>query len=1170
MLVGVAVLSVTPAPAAAQTTLPGASGIILDSGYVQLGVREYGSLGVPGGKQSFGPCNPASPAGQCTDTVALRLKDTNLEGIADFCLCEGWGIAYKVGSTKAPWTSGSVQPMSAASQGVKNAHLVSFTYGPFPGPFTWAKSVVDVDQVRVTHEYKVDPDVKNLEGQNPVFRVNTTLQNRGPGDIYHLTYRRVVDFDTEPTAQREDVGFFLCNDIRPGPPQPSKGPPRPMQAPCVVDKDGNLVDNAVCGFPPTEITWLSSDPFQVADPATKPVPGGPGWGTTPAPSATNPNCLVGPPAPPSAQWNTQLQYGAVAGPGDLGMSIDLNFTKKVNDGTNARAFGDPKNPGQPIPLRTGEKVFFDQWFGAERVNKVNNPLKQEPVTSTRGDIANGDALSTYVWNQAKAALPVAVPVPFAPPPIFTAVSNSAQCIIDATPNTLVAPVPNQVDLFVPYPGNFNMPQGYTVVVPQAVQMPDVSKLPYPSVGAPTLPNVNNIPTFNPTGTGNNCNRAAGASVNRAWPPGVSAFGNVLGGAVLPILGQGSNVGATVQGATNLVSPTPNVSGTVNGIICAPSVGANVAPPLPTPVPAAPSPVPAQPPANPLGQGPGVNTGPVTLPPQNPGGPRCPTIGPSLVWAVTCTSPSVNPGLLLPNVGAPAPVGPLPAVGPVTVAVPILAGVNPNGVGVTISPTVNTALIGATATVTLGYTITPTGITVYSNQVGSVPVPYPVQGVVPQPPNSACPIGPAPQNPTPAHNEENYQVGGPEKEICVLTNAQVCVVAHSTHVADSADSGPGGTSNGAYGQVGTKYPSDAYNTAEVDAYFFWGWHNRTVECVELPPPPPCVVVTGCNGVTVSGGGDCIECPDVVTGFDQACMGPKAGFSWTHSQLCGPHDVVFTDHSISTATKPAPNAIVDWQWNFGDGTTSNAQNPTHYYGDDGGTFLVTLTVTDSLGMTDTYILSVTVGPTVPLSDPTCSRAPTVPIGGGGGGGGVADGENKAIGELDSDGDGIIDREDNCPLVANAGQASLYHANYGDVCDPDLDGDGVANAVDNCPTIVNPLQADLDGDAKGDICDSDRDGDTILNDVDNCPDIANVDQIDTDLNGIGNKCDNGMGTGSSQAGGAVLQRNSQSLTRPGVSVTTPAPEFLGVTLMGWLAIGLTGTIFAAVLIVLVRRRS
>ncbi|MEM7040659.1 MAG: PKD domain-containing protein, partial [Bacteroidota bacterium] len=61
-------------------------------------------------------------------------------------------------------------------------------------------------------------------------------------------------------------------------------------------------------------------------------------------------------------------------------------------------------------------------------------------------------------------------------------------------------------------------------------------------------------------------------------------------------------------------------------------------------------------------------------------------------------------------------------------------------------------------------------------------------------------------------------------------------------------------------------------------------------------------------------------------------------------CPPLPVIFTDQSYSDTT------IVSWDWDFGDGGTSNLQNPSHVYSME-GTYTITLIVTNAIGCTDT---------------------------------------------------------------------------------------------------------------------------------------------------------------------------------------------------------------------------
>jgi uncharacterized repeat protein (TIGR01451 family) len=107
-------------------------------------------------------------------------------------------------------------------------------------------------------------------------------------------------------------------------------------------------------------------------------------------------------------------------------------------------------------------------------------------------------------------------------------------------------------------------------------------------------------------------------------------------------------------------------------------------------------------------------------------------------------------------------------------------------------------------------------------------------------------------------------------------------------------------------------------------------------------------------------------------------------------------------------------------------------------------------------------------------------------------------------DTDGDGVLDSTDNCPLVSNSSQTDTDSDGDGDACDSDDDDDTVADGSDNCPLVSNSSQTDTDSDGDGDACDSDDDDDTVADGSDNCPLVANTNQTDTDSDGDGDACD------------------------------------------------------------------
>ena len=128
-------------------------------------------------------------------------------------------------------------------------------------------------------------------------------------------------------------------------------------------------------------------------------------------------------------------------------------------------------------------------------------------------------------------------------------------------------------------------------------------------------------------------------------------------------------------------------------------------------------------------------------------------------------------------------------------------------------------------------------------------------------------------------------------------------------------------------------------------------------------------------------------------------------------------------------------------------------------------------------------------------------------------------------DDDNDGILDEDDNCPMVANFEQVDADNDGMGNACDPDDDNDGVddeddcaplnplsfpgnpevCNGIDdNCDGVVDENYPNNDDDELADCVDGDDDNDEIPDAEDNCPFVPNQGQANADGDFWGDVCD------------------------------------------------------------------
>jgi len=144
-------------------------------------------------------------------------------------------------------------------------------------------------------------------------------------------------------------------------------------------------------------------------------------------------------------------------------------------------------------------------------------------------------------------------------------------------------------------------------------------------------------------------------------------------------------------------------------------------------------------------------------------------------------------------------------------------------------------------------------------------------------------------------------------------------------------------------------TDASTSSAAGGILTWDWDFGNGQVSSLPNPTNiCYTTAGSYNIilTVSDlNGFDTEIQVAFIVVDAAFCGgpPVADFSCTDSVFCVGTCIDFTDLSTTTAFA----GITNWDWNFGNGLTSNLPNPTGICYNTSGLFTVTLAVTDANG-------------------------------------------------------------------------------------------------------------------------------------------------------------------------------------------------------------------------------
>ncbi|MEO9321806.1 MAG: Ig domain-containing protein [Nitrososphaera sp.] len=171
-------------------------GAIIGNGHVIMGVDYAGQLNVPyrainGTGWSLPTSDPGHPP---IGYVGLRNGNGSFASTEPGCLCEGWGVAIPSNTIGDPNATGY------ANNAAGSANLVVNSFAGTDGGSSAVSNVTAFNKIVVTHDYHPTPLTPYL------YQVTVSFKNNGTTDLNNVTYRRVMDWDIQPTQFAEVVG----------------------------------------------------------------------------------------------------------------------------------------------------------------------------------------------------------------------------------------------------------------------------------------------------------------------------------------------------------------------------------------------------------------------------------------------------------------------------------------------------------------------------------------------------------------------------------------------------------------------------------------------------------------------------------------------------------------------------------------------------------------------------------------------------------------------------------------------------------------------------------------------------------------------------------------------------------------------------------------------------